>query len=40
MRRDYLQLDFALLLNGSMPLAVLEDVVHEWIREQRSQPAA
>jgi uncharacterized protein (DUF885 family) len=28
------------LLNGSMPLAVLEDVVHEWIREQRSPPAA
>lgn len=28
------------LLNGSMPLAVLEDVVHEWIREQQAKPAA
>ena len=28
------------LLNGSMPLAVLEDVVREWIRAQQAQPAA
>jgi uncharacterized protein (DUF885 family) len=28
------------LLNGSMPLAVLEDVVHEWIRQQQAQPGA
>ena len=29
-----------ILLNGSMPLAVLEDVVREWIREQQAPPAA
>jgi uncharacterized protein (DUF885 family) len=29
-----------ILLNGSMPLAVLEDVVREWIREQQARPAA
>jgi uncharacterized protein (DUF885 family) len=29
-----------ILMNGSMPLAVLEDVVREWIATQREQPAA
>ena len=28
------------LMNGSMPLAVLEDVVQEWIRTQPAAPAA
>jgi uncharacterized protein (DUF885 family) len=28
------------LLNGSMPLAVLEDVVQEWIKQRKQQPAA
>jgi uncharacterized protein (DUF885 family) len=29
-----------ILLNGSMPLAVLDDVVQEWIRQrQEAQPA-
>ncbi len=29
-----------ILMNGSMPLAVLEDVVREWIATQREKPAA
>jgi uncharacterized protein (DUF885 family) len=29
-----------ILMNGSMPLAVLEDVVQEWIRTQKGSPAA
>jgi uncharacterized protein (DUF885 family) len=28
------------LMNGSMPLAVLEDVVREWIKLQQATPAA
>ena len=29
-----------ILMNGSMPLAVLEDVVQEWIKTQQAAPAA
>ncbi len=29
-----------ILMNGSMPLAVLEDVVREWIKDQQGTPAA
>jgi uncharacterized protein (DUF885 family) len=29
-----------ILMNGSMPLAVLEDVVQEWIKTQQAGPAA
>ena len=29
-----------ILMNGSMPLAVLEDVVREWIKTQQGTPAA
>ncbi len=29
-----------ILMNGSMPLAVLEDVVREWIKTQQAGPAA
>jgi uncharacterized protein (DUF885 family) len=28
-----------ILLNGSMPLAVLDDVVQEWIKQRQAQPA-
>jgi uncharacterized protein (DUF885 family) len=29
-----------ILLNGSMPLAVLDDVVQEWIRQRQEAQAA
>ncbi len=29
-----------ILMNGSMPLAVLEDVVQEWIKAQQAKPSA
>jgi uncharacterized protein (DUF885 family) len=29
-----------ILMNGSMPLAVLEDVVREWVKTQQATPAA
>ena len=29
-----------ILMNGSMPLAVLEDVVREWVKTQQGMPAA
>jgi uncharacterized protein (DUF885 family) len=28
------------LMNGSMPLAVLEDVVQEWIKAEQAKPSA
>jgi len=29
-----------ILMNGSMPLAVLEDVVREWVKTRAAKPAA
>jgi uncharacterized protein (DUF885 family) len=29
-----------ILMNGAMPLAVLEDVVQEWVKAQQAKPSA